>query len=96
MYSLAVDGPIRRDASQEGFIAGSKALDALDRFITSTESFFHPSNAGPWSLMLTNLVQRITSEFNKRWYEEKEKSCKTPVVINLIIVMQDHTTYTYS
>ena len=63
VYSMAVDGEIRTDAStlrhnqepkrpeqKTGFIAGSKALDFLDRLITSTESFFHPSNSGPWTL----------------------------------------------
>lgn len=58
---MAADGPVRGSSSstprdkeqrlrpQTGYIAGSKALDSLDRLITSTESFFHPSNSGPWS-----------------------------------------------
>jgi proteasome activator subunit 4 len=57
---MAVDGPIRADtpsdhdsrlpAQHNGYLGGSKALDSLDRFITSVESFFHPSNFGAWSL----------------------------------------------
>lgn len=37
-------------AQPTGFVAGSKALDTLDRLITSTESFFHPSNSGPYTI----------------------------------------------
>lgn len=60
---MSVDGPVRQDAAptprsregrfesqQTGFIAGSKALDSLDKLITSTESFFHPSNSGAWTV----------------------------------------------
>jgi proteasome activator subunit 4 len=59
---MAVDGPPRPDVTpsrnnrdvklleqQGGFLAGSKALDSLDKLITSTESFFHPSNSGSWT-----------------------------------------------
>lgn len=65
---MSVDGPIRDSASstpgrstggipsQTGYVAGSKALDSLDRLITSTESFFHPSNAGPWSQYVSYFV----------------------------------------
>lgn len=31
------------------YLAGSKALDSLARLIMSTESFFHPNNAGSWT-----------------------------------------------
>jgi proteasome activator subunit 4 len=58
---MAVDGPVRSETApsrgegklpspQVGYLAGSKAMESLDKFITSTESFFHPSNSGIWSL----------------------------------------------
>jgi proteasome activator subunit 4 len=66
---MAVDGPIRDDVlqlqksgdnglptQQLGYLAGSKALDSLDRMITSTESFFHPSNSGPWTMNVSSPV----------------------------------------
>jgi hypothetical protein len=69
VYSISVDGPVRQDAAptprskegrfeaqQTGFLEGSKALDSLDRLITSTESFFHPSNSGPWTMNVSNII----------------------------------------
>jgi hypothetical protein len=58
---MAVDGPVRTELTpsqeesklpsrQAGYLAGSKAMESLDKFIMSTESFFHPSNSGIWSL----------------------------------------------
>lgn len=69
VYSMSVDGPVRQDAAptprseagrfeaqQTGFLVGSRALDSLDRLITSTESFFHPSNSGPWTVNVSYWV----------------------------------------
>lgn len=58
---MAIDGPVRSELTpsqgegklpsrQAGYLAGSKAMESLDKFVTSTESFFHPSNSGIWSL----------------------------------------------
>lgn len=54
VYSMSTDCPVKADlqdsesniSQQTGYLGGSRALDALDRLITSTESLFHPSN-GP-------------------------------------------------
>lgn len=92
VYSMACDGPIRGDSASTpvspnsqpmGYLAGSKALDSLDKLITSTESYFHPSNSGHWTFTLTNLLQRLTVEFADRWLEEQQPSCKTPVAHRL-------------
>lgn len=61
---MSVDGDVRElsttdrslsdadFANRFGFIAGSKAVDALHRMLTSLESFFHPSNAGSWTIFV--------------------------------------------
>ena len=70
---MAIDGPVRSEASpsnegkfpcQVGYLAGSKAMESLDKFITSTESFFHPSNSGLWSL---SVRKRVVSLFCARF-----------------------------
>ncbi|ELU44509.1 pyruvate decarboxylase [Rhizoctonia solani AG-1 IA] len=80
VYSMAHDGPVRVQDSAIGFVAGSRALDSLDKLITSVESFFHPSNAGQWTLIVSPRLnyRRITYEFNRRWYEETSSKCKIP------------------
>lgn len=109
VYSMSLDGPIRGETGttpaadgvttpQAGYLAGSRALDSLDKLITSTESYFHPSNSGHWTLavsmcsspvslilililwQLTSFIQRLAAEFCKRWKEEQQPGCRTPVV----------------
>jgi proteasome activator subunit 4 len=69
---MAIDGPVRPEpieagkaadgtgealhAPAAGFAGGSRALDSLDRLVTSTESFFHPSNSGPWTVAVRHLA----------------------------------------
>lgn len=78
---MAVDGEERNDTNQKGYKAGSRALDSLDRLITSTESFFHPSNSGPWTIhvsscclwehlaiILTNSADNISPTSDTRVY----------------------------
>ncbi|KAJ7655130.1 hypothetical protein DFH06DRAFT_491600 [Mycena polygramma] len=60
------------------YLAGSKALDSLSQIIASTESFFHPSNSGPFTADLAAFIKFIVYDFNRRWLEEQQPDCKTP------------------
>ncbi|WFD08563.1 Proteasome activator BLM10 [Malassezia vespertilionis] len=80
MSAQAVDttpGPLRLHA-QQTFLGGSKALDALAKYIQATESYFHPSNWGMWQSQLGSLVQHLTWDFVRRCKEEELATCKTP------------------
>jgi hypothetical protein len=104
VYSMSVDGAMRTldSSATDTCLAGSKALDALDRLVTSTESFFHPSNSGTWTTSvcgsqtqgtlltaykLTTFVKYLTSEFLKRWKEEESSVCMTPVVSGPVVYL---------
>ncbi|VDB99350.1 unnamed protein product [Peniophora sp. CBMAI 1063] len=87
IYSMAEDGPPRSVASatdspgagaSADLVAGCKALDSLARLIHSTESFFHPSNSGVWTIALTSLLASFATVFQQRWKEEQSPECKTP------------------
>ncbi|WOO84927.1 Autophagy-related protein 22 [Vanrija pseudolonga] len=74
--SLAAAG--ERIERSRKYLAGSKALDHLSQLITSCETFFHPSNSGPWSAFLTVFLSHLTNNFVQRWKQEEEPTCKTP------------------
>lgn len=82
-YSLSEDGSVRTShqhgTATPGLAGGSKALNSLERLLTSTESFFHPSNSGPWTVALTSFLYRLVSEFAKRVESERLGDCLTPV-----------------
>lgn len=69
----AVNGTERK-----AYVGGSKALDSLLKFVNATETFFHPSNYGGWTIALTRFLQNVTWEFTKRVIEEEKADCKTP------------------
>lgn len=56
----------------------SYTLSLLSDMIQATELYFHPSNHGPWSYLLTAFARHLASEFLKRWREEEEEDCTTP------------------
>lgn len=72
VYSMRVDGESRNltpanDGAYplpSGYIAGSKAVESLDRLITSIESFFHPSNTGQWTLSVGLGFYQYTDSIN--------------------------------
>lgn len=61
------------------FLGGSKALDALNKLILSTETYYHPSNWGTHTLLLTYFISDISSLFLERWSDEQKSECKTPL-----------------
>jgi proteasome activator subunit 4 len=73
VYSMSLDGPIRGESgtspsdgvatTQTGYLAGSRALDSLDKLITSTESYFHPSNHGHWTLAVGKHIHLVFDNF---------------------------------
>jgi proteasome activator subunit 4 len=63
---------------RKAYVGGSKALDSLLKFVNATETFFHPSNYGGWTIALTRFMQNVTWEFTKRSIEEEKADCKTP------------------
>ncbi|ORX39177.1 putative membrane protein [Kockovaella imperatae] len=65
------------------YLAGCKALDHLSRLLTSCETFFHPSNSGPWSAFLTVFLSHLAGNFVERWKAEEDRNCKTPVAWRL-------------
>jgi hypothetical protein len=67
VYSMAVDGEVRDETNQKGYRAGSRALDSLDRLVTSTESFFHPSNSGPWTILVSRCHRFLRNTFSNDW-----------------------------
>ncbi|KAE8212365.1 hypothetical protein CF327_g3970 [Tilletia walkeri] len=64
------------------FLAGSRALDSVSRFVQATESFFHPSNWGLWQLRMSSFLSNLTWQVLRRIRKERKskgKFCKTPV-----------------
>lgn len=56
----------------------SYSLSLLSDMIQATELYYHPSNHGAWSYMLTAFARHLAQEFLKRWREEQEEDCTTP------------------
>lgn len=90
VYSIAVDGPVRSsaistprsqnahfDSQQNGYLEGSKAMDYLDKLITSLESFFHPSNYGQWSLTVSGTQWHIWPSANAAYWIARQFRSKT-------------------
>jgi proteasome activator subunit 4 len=65
-------------SERKAYVGGSRALDSLLKFVNATETFFHPSNYGGWTIALTRFLQNVTWEFTKRVIEEEKADCKTP------------------
>lgn len=53
VYSMMFDDPGESGMQVDHSTDCSRALQDLGRIITSTESYFHPSNSGPWTLSVS-------------------------------------------
>ncbi|KAI9483082.1 MAG: hypothetical protein EXX96DRAFT_599664 [Benjaminiella poitrasii] len=66
----------------------SYTLSLLSEMIQATELYYHPSNHGPWSYMLTTFARHLASEFLKRWREEQEEDCTIPQHRRLTLMLR--------
>ncbi|KAI9033800.1 hypothetical protein CLU79DRAFT_851017 [Phycomyces nitens] len=57
----------------------SFTLSCLGELIQAIELYYHPSNHGSWSYPLAVFACHLSSEFLKRWKQEREDDCNTPV-----------------
>ena len=90
VYSISQDGEVRDTTAdpskQTGLLAGSKALDTLEKLINSAENYFHPSNNGPWTTSVSaphhmarkdtqaTLVDGVRSTPMRRIHREMERA----------------------
>ncbi|CED83025.1 Uncharacterized conserved protein [Phaffia rhodozyma] len=72
------EGRLPGGPAERKYIGGSRAMDALAKFIVTTEGFFHPSNGGSAVVNLTTFIWALSAVFVKRWKAEEKRSCKTP------------------
>ncbi|KAG0049518.1 hypothetical protein BGZ83_005704 [Gryganskiella cystojenkinii] len=61
----------------------ASSLTHLRDLIQAIESFFHPSNSGPWSHALALFVQSFAWDFLQRMKREEEDACTTPFELRL-------------
>ncbi|ORZ04733.1 hypothetical protein BCR42DRAFT_474389 [Absidia repens] len=57
---------------------GVYTMNLLADLIQAVELYFHPSNHGTWSYILTTFVRHLAFEFLKRWRLEQENDCNIP------------------
>ncbi|KAG0225196.1 hypothetical protein B0O80DRAFT_458867 [Mortierella sp. GBAus27b] len=67
----------------------SSSLALLADFIQATESFFHPSNSGPWAIDLSSFLRALSWEYLNRLKAEEEPTCKTPQELRLTPELND-------
>jgi len=64
-------------------LAGSHALDSLHKFLQATETFYHPSNYGEWTMLLNKLTQNLSAEFLRRWTVSVKSSSRSHILTNV-------------
>ncbi|KAJ3013403.1 hypothetical protein HKX48_005762 [Thoreauomyces humboldtii] len=65
-----------------------QVLVHLADMIQAVETYFHPSNAGKWTHMLTRLLEMLSYHFLRRVRQEATSECKTPVENRITVEMQ--------
>ncbi|KAF7561574.1 hypothetical protein G7046_g2565 [Stylonectria norvegica] len=53
-------------------------MSSLEGFMESIDTFFHPSNQGPWNNMLAQLTLYLTEAFVSRWNREQSGELDIP------------------
>lgn len=53
--------------------SGSKTQEHLERLFKSLESYYHPSNSGPWTRHLHEFLNKLTLLFIRRLHRERYK-----------------------
>ncbi|KAI1817275.1 hypothetical protein GGS20DRAFT_59001 [Poronia punctata] len=57
----------------------SSILNSLEGLLESVETFFHPSNHGPWTRMLSQLTYYLSELFVSRWNKEQNSELDLPL-----------------
>ncbi|CAG8466985.1 9745_t:CDS:10 [Ambispora leptoticha] len=55
------------------------SLNHLANLIQAIESYYHPSNFGRWTFSIVRFLQFLGYEFLKRWKDEQNPECTTPL-----------------
>jgi len=83
--TLAVPG-MPAVAGRQTYLAGSRALDSIARFIQATETFFHPSNWGLWQMRMSSFLYTLSWQVLRRVKTERKYGgtrCRTPVHLRI-------------
>lgn len=56
----------------------SPAWDLLQQLIFGIESYFHPSNGGPWTMRLAYFMNALIHQVARRVGHERREKCRTP------------------
>ncbi|KAJ3067573.1 hypothetical protein HDU98_009213 [Podochytrium sp. JEL0797] len=69
--------------SIDGYFPPTNSLALLNTFLQASETYFHPSNHGTWSLKLAHFLHTLALVFLKRWRKESLDDCETPPSLRL-------------
>jgi proteasome activator subunit 4 len=64
--------------SPVGLDKEGSTMSSLEGLIESIDTFFHPSNQGNWTTILSQLVQYLTDGFISRWNRERSGELDLP------------------